>query len=151
MTATTVETTKVAPADNVILVLNSWLDVNKRFLVDDTGLADSNIFFVFDDNTEVHASCSFTLNNRMFIVGGEYDRRQINQVKNCQLKRLGHLPFDCFYGACAATADHVYMCFDFDNSKTCHQTSDSSLGAYDPIQSALFPYQTTRMAHIVHY
>ena len=39
---------------------------------------DDDINFTYDANTEVHYSCAATLNDEMWILGGNSQKRQVN-------------------------------------------------------------------------
>ena len=58
---------------------------NKNIL----GEVDDDINFTYDANTEVYYSCSASWNDEMWILGGNYQRRQVSlknpKFTNCKL------------------------------------------------------------------
>ena len=84
--------------------------------------------FVFGDETEVHYSCSATLNGEMFVFGGYNGdkRRQISKVENCSLKRIGTLPMDFADGTCNTYQTEngewqILLCFGEYDESGCHR------------------------------
>jgi len=74
----------------------------------------SDIWFVYGDKTDVYESCSVTYQNRFYIFGGHYEKRQISMINGCKLERTGDLNFDFYYGSCGAFSmpeEVVLLCF----------------------------------------
>ena len=42
-----------------------------------SGNVDDETVFTYGEGTEVFGSCTTTLNNEMFVIGGEYQKRQV--------------------------------------------------------------------------
>ena len=70
-------------------------------LVDASGRHDSNIFMVFDEDTEVYDSSSITWRNQFFVFGGTFKRRQISKLSGFKLTLVGTLAFDHSYAGCS--------------------------------------------------
>ena len=96
---TTVTTTK-ADLKTWILVLSTYSSSNKPLIIDGHGQS-KQIGFAYDSKTEADGSCSVIWRGNMFIFGGWSHKKQISMVDQCQLKRVGDLPFDMVFGACA--------------------------------------------------
>ena len=139
-----VETTTTSAPDTSVLVLNTWLDVNKRLIIDEAGNSDRNFFFTFGNNTEAWASCSVVWRNKMLVLGGATHRKQISEVSRCQLKRTGTLPHELYYGACTTTVELVYLCFDYENPHVCFTTDD--FATFYETQPSLYPHRRTAIS-----
>ena len=62
--------------------------------------------------TGTQASCAVTYHGRMLVFGGANRIiDQISEVDNCQLKRIGNLPFPYRLGGCAISQDTIFLCF----------------------------------------
>ena len=54
-----------------------------------------------DMESTVYHSCSVSWKNKMLIFGGTaYEKRQIAEVKDCKLTKVGELHFDLDFGTC---------------------------------------------------
>ena len=43
------------------------------------------------------------------------------KVTDCSIRKIGELPFDLYFGACAQINEETFiMCFDYYESKVCH-------------------------------
>ena len=110
-----------------ILVLNTWIPSKKPLIIDGHGQS-KEIGFAYGSNTETIGTCSVIWRGNMFLFGGYNHKKQISMVDQCQLKRVGDLPFIMYFGACAQRNDQqVYICFEnyFDSStgRNCHVSS----------------------------
>ena len=104
-----------------------------------------NIKFGFGPNTEVYCSCSFKLDNEMYIIGGYEHKRQLSKISKCQLSRLSKdLPFDFSQGACAVTENIAFLCFDYENFKTCYRTTD--LENFEQLTNSSYSHRAIRIA-----
>ena len=72
-------------------------------------------------------------------------KRQITQVSDCGLKRLGNLDFDMFAGGCFASNDVMVLCFGDGNNKQCRSGSNPT-GQFTTIQQSEFDHFRTRMS-----
>ena len=147
-TSTTVITT-TADLKTWILVLNTWSSSNKPLIIDGQGHS-KEIGFVYNSYTEAYGSCSVIWRGNMFIFGGLSHKRQISMVDQCQLKRVGDLPFDMVFGACAQRNDQqVYICFEVFNDsstgKNCH-VSSGPLENFSSLPSSSYERRNTRIA-----
>ena len=79
-------------------MLNTWKNDNKPLLIDSVGKYD--VKFSMQENTEAYWSCSLKWRNKMIVFGGDSQKRQISEIDNCALKRIGDLSFDHDSGAC---------------------------------------------------
>ena len=146
--------TKTPAEKKTVLVLNSsQKKARTPLLVDAEGRNDSNFLMSFGEETEVFKSCSVTYRNRFFVFGGEIRKRQISEVSECKLKRIGTLDFDHYYGACSNVADReIYLCFDAKDYKPvskhynqCRLAVDP-LGNFTKVANSTFPHRHARTA-----
>ena len=63
------------------LVLNSYYGPNVPVIIDANGRFDSDLVTEFGDETQAHGSCSLTYRNRFYIFGGQFEKRQISEVR----------------------------------------------------------------------
>ena len=73
-----------------MLVLNTYKEQNTPLLMDYNGDFYS-IDFEIEPLTEVHRSCSASINGEFYIFGGLTQTRQISKIVNCSLARIGDL------------------------------------------------------------
>ena len=60
--------------------------LNERIVIDfDSEKYDDDIRFIYEHKTEVLGSCTATLKDEHFVIGGNYEKRQVRQRK-CYLK-----------------------------------------------------------------
>ena len=85
--------------------------------------------------------------NRVYVYGGgDYDKkRQISLVEDCQLKRIGTLPFDLDYGTCTRNDHYIVWCFDYDLTKSCWK-SEQPTGDWSQVQSSNFDHRKIRIS-----
>ena len=69
-------------------------------------------------------SCSVNYNGKNYILGGQYEKRQISEVHHNQVKRTGKLPFDFSFGSCTVLLGQIFMCFDDTHAKKCRLTTN---------------------------
>ena len=148
-TKTTTTTTTKTPVTS-ILILNTKLSQNVPVLTDSSGRVDTNLAFTLDDNTSVWGSCSVTFQNQHYVYGGWGDyTRQISQIDGCRLRRIGDLPFDHYYAACAATSDdQIYLCFNGASSsdyKKCRYAAGPE-GPFTDVTLSNYEHRHTRIA-----
>ena len=96
-------------------MLNTRKTEHVPLLTDLNGNFDRNISFEIESGVIVEASCGVQYKGDFYIYGGTFrtsDSRQIAKVIDCSLKRIGTLPFELYVGACAATSEQVFLCFD---------------------------------------
>ena len=97
-----------------VLAINSFQATKQSYSIN-LNNEHVKIGFAFENNVEVHQSCSLIFKGTMYLFGGAQEHRQIAQVtsKDCGLKRLGSLPFDFVQGACTVIeGDEIILCFD---------------------------------------
>ena len=103
-------------------------------IVNSSGYYNPNVCFNFKD-AGVKRSCFLTFKNEVFIFGGRTDFHraayQLSQLVDHELRRIGELPFEFSFGACAnASNRRIYLCFNSgfkdrkDDQKTCHFATD---------------------------
>ena len=100
---------------------------------------------------KLHCSISVTWQNRMIVFGGRSYKRQIAEVKDCGLDRIGDLPFDFNWGACTVgPEDQVFLCFSltqtgFNQTKLCH-SSKSPLEEFTKVPDSVMPHEFIKIA-----
>ena len=118
-------------------------------LVDASGRHDSNIFMVFDEDTEVYDSSSITWRNQFFVFGGTFKRRQISKLSGFKLTLVGTLAFDHSYAGCSTVDDdRIYLCFNVHNGgdkRKCRSAAEP-LGEFTEIPLSTYPHFLTRIA-----
>lgn len=75
----------------------------------------------------------------------ESDRKQISQVKDCSLKRIGTLGFNLEKGACTVTENKIWLCFDYVDGHQCYWSTDA-LGHWTKINRSFYDHVYTRIA-----
>ena len=90
-------------------------------------------------DTSASVSCSASLNGELFVFGGHPDTKQviftirkmiksnssfqISKILDCELKRIGDLPIEFYYGACGTFlfdgVERVMLCFALKDKKKC--------------------------------
>jgi hypothetical protein len=126
-----------------ILVLNTYSHENAPVIINQDV---HDFYFELGQGTEVYASCSITWQNQHFIFGGDKEKRQISQIKGCQLERVSNLKLAHTRGACVNVLDEmVYLCFDWNNTKKCLK-SDHPLGDFEPTENTQYRHGYTRIA-----
>ena len=118
------------------------------------GKGDSKeIGFSFEDNTQVHGSCSVVWQGSMYIFGGLFLQRQISIVEKCKLTYKGELQFDMNFGACAQRENaEVFICFEHQSFQHYPQTDQNCHRAFGPLEnfsklpSSTYTHRKTRIA-----
>ena len=104
-----------------MLILNTYKSGNTPLVMDSKG--DFNaIDFEMEPLTEVHKSCSATINGEFYIFGGVTETRQISKIMDCSLKRVGDLPYELIYPACGTfrfPEERSMMCFPARRANSC--------------------------------
>ena len=99
-----------------------------------------------EENTEVYGSCSVTYRNKYYVFGGKVKMRQISEVAECKLRRIGSLDFDHSWAACSNVDNQkLYLCFDELDSKRC-RSADDPLGKFSEIVSSSYNHKKTKTA-----
>ena len=71
-----------------------------------------------------------TFRNRFYVFGGLSQERQISEVTQCELKRIGTLDFDHQFWDCTNVGDkEIYLCFGINCFDQC-RSADDPLGSY---------------------
>ena len=129
-----------------VLILNTRQPSNEPIITDATGLDDRFFYFKYEENTEAYGSCGLTFQNQFYMFGGNSKRTQISQIVNCELKRIGQLPFTFEYGACTNVANQkFYLCFDWNDYRQCYEAS-SPTGTFKAISKSGNDHRYTRIA-----
>ena len=145
-TSTTIAlTTTAAESNSSVLILNT-ANSNVPLLTDINGNIKS-INFEIENDVYVHMSCGVQFKGDYYVYGSySGDERQIAKVTNCSLKRIGNLSFNLYAGACTATMDQVFLCFDLNSDyKTCHAANEPT-GQFNVIAKSAYNHDHTRIA-----
>ena len=131
---------------NHVLILSTWQSENEPIITDASGLDNRDFYFKYGENTEAYESCGLTFKNQFFMYGGSKQKTQISQIVNCELKRIGQLPFDFRLGACTNVANQkFYLCFDYYDSRQCYKAS-SPIGTFQAISKSINDHREIRIA-----
>ena len=146
-TSTTLMTTTTAPSYSSILVLNTWSSANVPLLIDIDGNVDNRLSFEIENEVYADRSCGVQFKGDFYVFGSRKgDQRQIAKVVNCELKRVGTLPFTFDVGACAATEDQLFLCFDLvRDGQTCDVTTEPT-DQFARVSKSSFKHYKTRSA-----
>ena len=104
--------------------------------------------FSFPSDTEVYNSCSLLFNDKMYIFGGYNEMRQISEIKDCGLKRIGNLEFDFDGGACTVIqSSTLILCFDWyrHGGKVC-RVANSPTASFKKIPESNFYHYISKIA-----
>ena len=145
ITTTTVATTTLSTAKKSILMLNTYKSDNQPLIINPSGDFLDDIDFSYGTFTEAYHSCSVTFQNRMLIFGGHDNKRQISEIIECGIYRVGDLKFDFNYGACTVANKHITLCFDSTHAKQCYQ-SNGDLDHFNTIEKSNDHHMRTRIA-----
>lgn len=78
--------------------------------------------------------------------GGSKNIRQISRVEGCNLKRLGSLAFDFYYGTCTTfDSDQLFLCFPETDKKGCRKGNDPQ-GKFSRLTPSRYDHFYTRIA-----
>ena len=128
-----------------VLILNSYLGARTSIITDSSGLDDRFFYFNYGENTEAHGSCGLTWSNQFYMFGGSFYGTQISQIINCELKRVGKLPFDFQSGACSNVANKkFYLCFDEKDDRQCYEAT-SPTGEFTAISKSINDHGRTKI------
>lgn len=147
---TTQMTTTTAPDLNTwILVLNTNGRYNVPLIIDGKGKS-KEIEFTYGYDTIAQDACSVVWWGQMYLFGGVQVENQISVVSQCQLKRVGNLPFDMRWGACAQqNNENIFICFEHasysETWKNCHRSS-GPLEAFEQLPSTTYEHRSTHIA-----
>ena len=125
--------------------------INKSVLVDAKGRKDSTITMTFEKGADATiSSCSLTYRNRFYVFGGHEDHlRQISEVAQCSLRRIGSLTFDHREGACSNVGDRkLYLCFgqwSQNTNKKCRSAA-KPLGEFIDIELSEYDHDRIKTA-----
>ena len=147
-TTTMTTTTTVASPRTDMLILNTYSTLNVPVISNASGRDDRNFYFLMGENTQVYHSCSLTWRNEHFVFGGSSQKRQISQIVGCELKRVGSLAFDHYFGACTTVGNSlIYLCFNYESGdyKKCRMAT-SPMGQFEEINPSTDDHEYTRIA-----
>ena len=123
-TSPTTLTTTVASSNSSVLILSTYRSSSVPVLTDLNG-SDKTTSFEIESDVVVRNACGVQFKGQLYVYGSHYsDYRQITKVEDCRLKRIGTLPFKFKTGACAATADQLFLCFHINDAQTCHTSNE---------------------------
>ena len=129
-----------------VLILNTYKSYNVPLLTDINGNVQT-INFKIENDVYVDRSCGVQFKGDFYVYGSYLgDKRQIAKVTNCSLKRIGTLPFTHFIGACAATNDQVFLCFDYNSDKKTCRAANEPTGNFNRIAKSTNEHSETRIA-----
>ena len=94
---------------------------------------------------EVYDSCGVTFQNKQYIFGGNTNKRQVLQIEDCGLIRIGTTEFDHVRGACGSTNTMIVLCFNSFDAKRCRQAS-SPTGRWTQMQLSTYHHRFTSIA-----
>ena len=147
-TTSTITTTTADPTITSVLVLNTKKLDNAPLLINLNENADTSVNFKIENNVYAYASCGVQFKGEFYVYGSSVgDMQQIAKVTDCALKRVASLPFTFRNGACAATMDEVYLCFDWQNGdqKECHVGNEWN-GPFSTTPDSTHAHKSTRSA-----
>ena len=122
------------------LVSFKW---EQPLLVDAKGRHDRNRMSK-DENTELHNSCSVTYHNRFYVYGGDWLTKQISEVTQCGVRRIGTLDFRHLLGSCSNVGDQeIYLCFDKGDIRQCRSGVDP-VGKFTEIAPSTYDHYRSR-------
>merc|ERR1711990_974549 len=95
-------------------------------LISYDGQTKKEIEFEYGKGTEIFHACGLTLNDQMFIFGGQIEKRQISRIEGCGIVRTkSNLSFDFIHGGCLTidtksmnsveTVETAWLCFSASN------------------------------------
>ena len=96
----------------------------------------------------VSGACSVAHNNKMWVFGGQEGsaKRQVLEVSDCEVQKVGELDFDLYLGSCAVAHDEFYLCFNYKvDSDVCRRGSDP-LGSFSQISKTAHSHSLASMA-----
>ena len=91
------------------------------------------------ENINLLGSCSLNFQNRILFFGsGRYSRgqdtqRQIAEIIDCQVKKIGSLVFPFSYGLCTTNSKEIFLCYDGShrNMEGCKKAKSPTSKFYD--------------------
>ena len=109
-----------------------------------SGGTTENFEFQINDDTQVLRSCSAILNGEVFVFGGDYTgpmnqvnleltsqdlwnnylSLEVSKIVGCELKRIGDLNYDFYWGACGTykfPEERVMLCFSYYSKSKCER------------------------------
>ena len=110
------------------------IESENAVIINSKGYYNPNVCFNFKD-AGVKQSCFLTFRNEVFVFGGSKDfhraKYQLSQLFDHEIRRIGELPFEFNFGACANVSNRrIYLCFNRglkdkkEDQKTCHFAKD---------------------------
>jgi len=118
---TTALTPTTSPTGKAVLMLSTNHVDLEAMVISLNGEVDDDLNFTYDlKNTEFTGSCAAALFDRMLVFGGFDQKRQMSEVLDCKLTRIGDLDFDFQYGGCNTFPFGIMLCFADKDDKECH-------------------------------
>lgn len=146
-TANSMTTTAPSLATDV-LVLSTINSDSVPIITNANEKKDRNFFFLYGEETEVKYACSLTWMNELYVFGESSNKKQISELIGCQLKNIGELAFNLYYGACANVDNtKLYLCFNSgtDDYNKC-RVATSPTGEFNEINRSSHYHRATRIA-----
>ena len=103
--------------------------------------------FLYKEKTETYHSCSLTWQGKLYVFGGDKEKRQISVLNGCTLERISYLNSDHYWGACTNMNDQIYLCFNMgptEDYKKC-RVSSSPESEFMEIPESNFYHAQTRI------
>ena len=129
------------------MALNTLYDTNQAVLVNITDGSTQLDSYTFPRGSEVDHSCTLIFKNEVYIFGGGDRKRQISQVSDCRLTRIGSLTFDFTSRACTTIHESTLMlCFDADVEGRVCRLADKPTGLFNKIIDSNFHHYDSKIA-----
>ena len=74
-------TTTALPTKQAVLLLSTSRSSNAPMVIDFEGNIDDDTSFIYDEDTEVFASCAATLHDEFWVIGGRSQRQVIIKIQ----------------------------------------------------------------------
>ena len=132
------------PAQSLLIIGTDDKKEHKSYKFNGSSNGPASI--TFGNGTEAVDSCSVTWNNEQYVFGGQTNKRQISKIENCELTQIGELDFDFSSGACAATNEHIVLCFGNDDDTKICRYGDDPLDITKTLPESYFGHRYTRIA-----
>lgn len=141
-----------------ILVFNTFSASSSPLLLDSTGEKSFEVDFELDDYVEAHGSCTVTLGNNVYLLGGVQQKRQISRLNGCRFERIGSTQFDFSYGTCGTYEENqrefALLCFDHNHPYLCYvmtETGRQSLSHHELEYDTDNPHDYARLSRYSGY
>ena len=123
-------------------MLNSHRGWKPAMFINERGNQQEVACFEKEGSTDAFYSCGINWQNRLYIFGGWFQRRQISLLSGRKLNRISSLTFDHASSGCSVMGDEIYLCFNagsWSDSKVCRKTT-GPLEAFSKVLSSNFDH-----------